>query len=67
MIDRIRKAVSASGKSRNLLSRESGVATSQVSRLIAGKAGIGLANAERLADALGLEIVLRPKRKGKAK
>ncbi len=67
MIEQIRKAVQASPKTRYRLSKESGVSEAQLSRLVNGKCGLGADNLERLADALGLKITIRPKvgRKGR--
>ena len=63
MIERIRKAVEASGKSRYRLSKECGVSQAQLSRLMSGERGMSADSIERLADALGLEIVIRQKRR----
>ena len=63
ILDAIRDAIEASGKSRYQLARESGVAESVLSRLISGERGMSVGTVERMADALGLEIVVRPKRR----
>lgn len=67
MIEQIRKAVQASSKTRYRLSKESGVSEAQLSRLVNGKRGLSADNLERLADALGLEITIRPKRRRKGR
>ena len=64
--DEIRKAIKASNKTRYRLSKETGIVQSQLSRLMSGEKGVSLDNLERLADALDLEIVIRPKRARKS-
>ncbi len=59
--DTIRKAIEASDKTRYRLSKETGIDQAQLSRLMSGKEGVSVENLERLAEALGLEIVIRPK------
>jgi transcriptional regulator with XRE-family HTH domain len=60
VFDTIRKAIEASGKTRYRLSKETGIDQAQLSRLMSGKEGVSVENLERLAEALGLEIVIRP-------
>jgi transcriptional regulator with XRE-family HTH domain len=62
VFDTIRKAIEASGKTRYRLSKETGIDQAQLSRLMSGKEGVSVENLERLAEALGLEIIIRPKR-----
>ena len=59
IIERIRRAVDASGKTRYRLSKESGVSEAQLSRLMSGKRGLSVDTVERLAQCLGLEIKIR--------
>jgi transcriptional regulator with XRE-family HTH domain len=65
----IRKAMEASDKTRYRLWKETGIDQAHLSRLLAGEVGLSVDNLERLTEALGLEIIIRPaKRKaGKAK
>ena len=63
IIEEIRKAVKASGKTRYRLSKASGVSEAQLSRLMSRERGLSADNLERLADALGLEIAVRPKQR----
>ena len=56
----------ASGQSRYALSRQSGIAQSVLSRFAAG-GRLELPNAERLADALDLELTVRPKSRRQSK
>lgn len=63
MLDTLRRAVEKSDESRYSIAHGSGVAASQLSRLISGERGLSIESAERLADYLGLEINIRPKRR----
>lgn len=56
------KAIEESAETRYAIAKGSGVAQSQISRLMSGERVVGFEAAERLADHLGFEIVLRPKR-----
>lgn len=62
ILDRIRTAIEANPKSRYRLSKETGIAQSQLCRFVAKKERVGYENLEKLAAALGLEIIIRPKR-----
>jgi len=53
--------------SRYRISKESGVAASQLSRLVNGERGLSIEAMERVAEVLGFEIVLRRKRSGGTK
>lgn len=61
--DELRAAIQASGEPRSGLAKRSGVAESILSRLVNGKRGISMENAEKVAAALRMEIVLRPKKR----
>jgi transcriptional regulator with XRE-family HTH domain len=60
VLDELRKAIEASGESRYRLWKATGISQSHLSRLMRGEAGLSVDNLERLADALGLEITIRP-------
>jgi transcriptional regulator with XRE-family HTH domain len=66
LLDAIREAIKASGKTRYRIAQESGVAESVLSRLMSGERGLSADALERLADNLGLDLV-RPRRKGARK
>lgn len=66
ILDKLRDAIQASPKSRYRLSQETGVEQSQLSRFMAGTRGLGAESIEKLAEALGYEIIIRKKR-GKRK
>lgn len=64
--DEIRKAIRDSDTTRYRLSKETGVSESHLSRFMSEERGVSLENIESLADALGLEIIIRSK-KGRKK
>lgn len=59
----IRKAIEAGGKTRYRLWKETGISQAQLSRLMSGESGLSVESLERLANALGLEIVIRRQQK----
>lgn len=60
-------AIKASGRTPGSIAAGAGLARSQLSRLLSGERGLSVETAERIADYLGLEIVVRPKRTGKGR
>lgn len=65
MLERLRAAIEASGKTRYRIAKESGIAQSQLSRLMSGERGLSVKSLERLADCLALEVLIRPKHRRK--
>ena len=65
MLDELRRAIEDSPESRYRLSKKTGIEQSQLSRFMAGSVRLGVESVERLAQALGYEIVMRKKRKRK--
>lgn len=63
LIEQLRQAIEASDETPAAIARRAGLARSQLSRLLSGETGLSAGNLERLADALGLEIIVRPKRR----
>lgn len=61
------KAVKLSEETPYAIAKGAGVARSQLSRLLRGEAGLNADTVEQLADYLGLEIVVRPKRTRKGR
>lgn len=61
----ISEAVQASDESAYAIAKGSGVARSQVSRMMRGQSGMTADSIERLADYLELEIVVRPKQRAR--
>ena len=67
ILDDIRKAIKASGKSRYRIWKDTGISEGQLSELMAGTKGLSIEALERLAEYLGLEIIIRPKRRRKGR
>ncbi len=63
ILDTIRKAIEASGQTRYRIAQETDIAQSQLSRLMSGERGLRIDTVQRLAEYLGLEIIVRPKRR----
>lgn len=67
LMQALRTAIESSNKSRYQIAKESGVNLSHLQRAMNGETGLSIASVERLAEVLGLEIIIRPKsRKRKA-
>ena len=62
LLDEIRDAIEASGKTRYRIAQESGIAESVLSRLMSGERGLSIDALETLADYLGLTITIKHKR-----
>lgn len=60
VLHEIRKAMKASDKTRYSLWKETGIDQSHLFKLWNGKAGLSVENLEKLADALGMEVIIRP-------
>lgn len=65
ILSAIRQAIEASPKSRYRIAEETRISESALSRLISGERGLSVESVEKLAEYLGLEIVIRPKRRRK--
>lgn len=63
LLDAVRQAIKASGKSRYAIAKATGIDQAQLSRLMSGDGGLGLESLTDLCDYLDLEIVLRKKSK----
>ena len=63
LIESIRAAVEASGETRYRIAQQTGIAESQLSRLMNGERGLSVDTLEILADYLGLRIVIEPRGK----
>ncbi len=57
----------ASGTTRYKIAKDTGISQAALSRFVNGERGLGVELVERLADYLGLEIVIREKRTRKGK
>ncbi len=65
LIEQLRKAAQASGLSMLALAEQSGLRYMSVHRFMARNAGLTVESCERLAQALGLKVVLRPVKRAK--
>lgn len=63
LLDEIRASILKSGQSRYRIAKETGIGQPQLSRLMKGERGLSIEALERLAEYLGLEIVIRPRRR----
>ena len=64
LYDQLRRAIEAAPRTREALSRESGIDAGLLCNFVHGKRRLSLRAVVKLADVLGLELVLRPKREG---
>jgi transcriptional regulator with XRE-family HTH domain len=62
ILDKFRTAIEAGDKTRYRLSKETGIDQAQLSRFMSGSGAMSYENLELLAEALGLEIIIRPKK-----
>ena len=65
--DAIRDAIAESRKSRYRMWQETGISQTQLCEFLHGRRGMSMENLETLADALGLEIVIRQRRRRSVK
>lgn len=63
VLDHVCNAVRDSGQSRYAIAKATGIPQSQLSRLVNKQQALSIDTLEILADHLGLELILRPKRK----
>ena len=62
ILDALINTIEQSDEPRSRIAIGSGVDASQLCRLVSGERVLGIEAAETLADYLGLEIIIRPKR-----
>jgi len=65
ILNQVRAAIKASGKTRYRIAQETGIPESQLCRLMSAEAGLSIESLEKLAKCLGLEIIIRPKGGGR--
>ena len=65
VLNQLRQAIESSGLSRYRICQESGIDKAHMSRLMSGERSLSIDGLETLADCLGLEIIIRLKRKGR--
>ena len=65
--DAIRRTIAESGKTRYRLWQETGISQAQLCEFLHGRRGMSVENLETLAQALGLEITVRPAKRKKGR
>ncbi len=65
--DAFRHAIAESGKTRYRLWQETGISQAQLCEFLHGRRGMSMESLETLAEALGLEIVVRPAKRKKGR
>ncbi len=65
--DAIRKAIAKSEKTRYRMWQETGISQAQLCEFLHGRRGMSIENLETLAQALGLEITVRPAKRKKGR
>ena len=60
--ERIQEAIRSGGMSRYAISKATGVDQALLCRFLKGQSSMSFATADRILDALELEIVIRPRR-----
>lgn len=60
--EQLRDAIELCGKSRYRISQESGVSQAVLSRFINGQTELTIANAEKLCQSIGVELLLRTRK-----
>ena len=63
LLDAICGAIETSGKTRYRIGKDTGMSQAHLCRLMTGERGLSIDALETLADYLGLEIVMRPRRR----
>jgi hypothetical protein len=64
IFDQLRQAIRTGDKSRYKLWQETGIDQGQLARFMAGESGLSVENTEKIIEALGLEVIIRPKGAG---
>ena len=62
ILNTLRRAIETTDETRYSIARGSGVNASQLCRFVSGERGLSIESAETLADYIGLEIIIRPRR-----
>lgn len=60
-MNQIRKAIQAGEKSRYRIAKETGIPESSLSRFMSEERGLSVDKLEKVADCIGLEIIVRQK------
>jgi transcriptional regulator with XRE-family HTH domain len=62
MAQQLQDAIRDAGESRYSISKRSGISQAMLCRVLSGERGMSLPMIDRLLDALGLEVFVRPRR-----
>jgi DNA-binding phage protein len=66
LTERVQEAIRSGGMSRYAISKATGIDQGQLCRFMQGQpGGLSFESVDKVLDALGLEIVIRPRRKRK--
>ena len=65
LTERIQEAIRSGGMSRYAISKATGIDQALLCRFLKGQSSMALETVDKVLDALGLEIVIRPRRTGK--
>jgi len=65
--DAVRNAIAKSGKTRYRLWQETGISQAQLCEFLHARRGMSMERLETLAEALGLQIIVRPAKRKKGR
>lgn len=63
VLDQLRERIRKADVSRYRIAQDTGIDQAALSRFVHGETGLNVSTAETLAEYLGLELTLRPKKK----
>lgn len=63
--DQIRQAIETCGKSRYQIAKETGVDAATLCRFMQGQHGLLMDSLDRIAECIGLEVAVKPKRRNR--
>ena len=62
LTERIQEAIRSGGMSRYAISKATGIDQGLLCRFLKGQSSLSFATADKILDALGVEVVIRPRR-----
>jgi hypothetical protein len=62
LTERIQEAIRSAGESRYSISKRTGIGQDALCHFMRGRSSMSFATADRILDALDLEVVIRPRR-----
>ena len=63
--EQLQEAIRRSGTSRYVIARESGLSQALLCRFLQGTRGLSLASIDKLTDVLGLDVLVKPRERGR--